>query len=121
MQTRTPETTILGHAKLGSVEPFYTEELELRKNFNYPPFSTFIHLTWQGAPAAVKKIEAFLSSLLKDFHISIYQNPTASPEAPIMYGLIRIPAPAWPDQKLVERIRMVPPSVRVIVNPEKIV
>jgi len=121
VQTRAPQSDVLNHARQGSVEYFYTEELELRKAFNYPPYATFIHLTWQGAPDVVKAIEADLTVLLEEFAPSIYQNVTAPENAPIMYALIRIPANEWPHAKLISLLRRVPPSVRIVINPDKIV
>jgi len=121
IQTRTTDTHILTHAKQGSLEHFYTEELELRKTFNYPPYATFIHLTWQGTPDIVKKTETYLADIFKEYNISIYQNPTSPTETPILYGLIRISSATWPDQKIVTLLRSVPPSVRIVINPDKIV
>jgi primosomal protein N' len=121
VQTRAPKTDVLTHAKNGSVEAFYTEELDLRKSFDYPPFAAFIHLTWQGAPDVVKKLEAQVSSILKDFPLSIYQCPTATSSNPIMYGLIRLPSSSWPEEKLAIALRLLPPAVRVVINPDKIV
>jgi len=121
VQTRTPETSVLTYAKLGTVEHFYTEELELRKTFQYPPYVTFIHLTWQGTPEVVKKIESDIAKLLKDFPLAVYQNPTAPSTAPIMYGLIRMPKNAWPDNTLVSLLTQIDPSVRIVINPDKIV
>jgi primosomal protein N' len=121
VQTRSPEASVLGQAQYGYVENFYTEELALRKNFLYPPFHVFIHLTWQGSPALVKKIEADITELLKEYPLSVYQNPLSSKETPIMYGLIRVASDAWPQQKLVALLRTLPPSVRIVINPDRIV
>lgn len=121
MQTRSAETNILEYARHGSVENFYTDELTLRKKFGYPPYTTFIHLTWQGTPDIVEKLEADIKSLLSEYDISLYQNPTSTKSAPIMYGLIRIPRGIWPDKKLYALLRSLPPSVRIIINPDRIV
>lgn len=121
VQTRAPETDVLTHAKHATVESFYTEELALRKTFNYPPYATFIHLTWQGTPEVVKDIESQIVASFTEFNISIYQNPTSTNEAPMMYGLMRVPRGEWPNMKLVALIRALPPTVRVIINPDKIV
>lgn len=121
VQTRAPHTEVLTQAKQGSVESFYTEELELRKNFNYPPYATFIHLTWQGTPEVVKALESTIATLLKDFPISLYQNPTAPSTTPIHYGLIRLPKSSWPDTKLIGLLKLLPPNVRIVINPDKIV
>ncbi len=121
IQTRSPLTEVLTHAKQGTVEKFYTEELELRKSFNYPPYATFIHLTWQGPVEAVKKIEADITLLLKEYPVAIYQSPTAPSATPIMYGLLRIARSTWPDPKLANLLRQIHPSVRMVINPDKIV
>jgi primosomal protein N' len=121
VQTRSKENTVLSFAKHGTVEHFYNEEIALRKSFNYPPFSTFIHLTWQGNPDTVGKLEKEFAEIFKDFGISIYQSPTSAYENPLMYALMRIPAGEWPNKKLVMLLRSIPPSVRVVINPDKIV
>lgn len=121
IQTRTPDSGVLTYAKSGAVEQFYTEELELRKTFNYPPYATFIHLTWQGPSEVVKKLEADIQKILVDYPLTTYPNPTASADTPIMYGLIRIPSTQWPDARLSKLLRQIHPSVRIVINPDRIV
>ena len=121
VQTRTPENGVLTHAKAGSVEQFYTEELELRNAFNYPPYATFIHFTWQGTLEHVKKIEEEISRSFASFGITIYPNPTAPSTTPIFYALIRIPSTEWPHPEIIARIKNIHPSVRVVINPDRIV
>lgn len=121
VQTRSPLTNVLRYAKQGALEQFYTEELELRKAFHYPPYSTFIHFTWQGTPEVVKNLEDVLTMLFKDFELSIYQSPTSTAEQPILYGLIRLKANEWPNTDLVRQLKQVPPVIRVVINPDRIV
>lgn len=121
VQARSKETGVFEYARHGSVENFYTDELELRKKFGYPPYTTFIHLTWQGTPQVVAKLEADIKTLLAEYNISLYQNPTSTKDSPIMYGLIRIPREAWPNTKLYSILRALPPTVRIIINPDRIV
>lgn len=121
MQTRSAETNILEYARHGSIENFYNDELILRKKFGYPPYTTFVHLTWQGTPDIVSKLETDIKSLLHEYDISLYQNPTSTKNAPIMYGLIRIPHTEWPSKKLYTLLRSLPPTVRIIINPDRIV
>ncbi|MCF7815610.1 MAG: hypothetical protein K9M10_01640 [Candidatus Pacebacteria bacterium] len=121
VQTRSPLTNVLQYAKHGTVEQFYSEELELRKSFNYPPYATFVHFTWQGSQDAVKKIEDDLIELFKEFPLSPYQNPTSTGQSTIMYGLIRVPNNEWPNKKIAALLSRVPPTVRVVINPDKIV
>lgn len=121
VQARSKETGVFEYARHGSVENFYSDELELRKKFGYPPYTTFIHLTWQGTPQIVAKLETDIKTLLAEYNISLYQNPTSTKDSPIMYGLIRIPREEWPNTKLYTILRALPPTVRIIINPDRIV
>jgi primosomal protein N' (replication factor Y) (superfamily II helicase) len=121
VQTRATQTEILAHAMRGSVESFYTEELELRKKFGYPPYSVFIHLTWQGTPEVVKQTEEIVLKILEKYNPSTYPHPTSPEHKPILYGLIRLPAEKWPDLKLITALRSLPSSVRLMINPDKII
>lgn len=121
VQTRVPDASVLQIAKNATVEQFYTEELELRASFQYPPYTTFIHFTWQDTPENVKRIEDIILKLFTEFGVVVYPNPFSSPEKPIRYALIRIAQDAWPDEKIRARIQELPPSVRVMINPDKIV
>jgi primosomal protein N' (replication factor Y) len=121
VQTRSSEHPMLNHARHATVEHFYTEELELRKNLDYPPFTTFIHLTWQGDEATVRAIEREVSEVLKLVKVSIYPSPTPPRGSIILYGLIRVNVKDWPDQSLREALLRLPPSVRVVIDPDRIV
>lgn len=121
VQTRTEEDSILIEAKQGSLEQFYTDEIELRKTFNYPPFTTFIHLTWQGTHEVVKKLEGEVQTILKETNIAIYSAPPSPKGVLTQYGLIRIASQDWPDTKISNLLRTLPPSVRIVFNPDRIV
>jgi primosomal protein N' (replication factor Y) len=121
VQTRASEAAVLQHAKHATVEQFYTEELSLRKSFDYPPYTTFIHLTWQGTVEQVKDVETMVASLFSEFDIVIYPNPFSAQEKPIRYGLIRFPRNTWPNEKLAALLRSLPPTIRVMIDPDKIV
>jgi len=121
IQTRTKTDELIEHAKRGSVEAFYNEELELRKTFNYPPFATFIHLTWQGDRTFVERIESIVEKLFEGSSKTIYGAPPAPKTTLIKYCLLRVASKDWPDEKLLKSLKELPPSVRVIINPDRIV
>jgi primosomal protein N' (replication factor Y) len=108
IQTRSKDVELITHAKHAAIEHFYNEEIELRKTFNYPPFTIFIHLTWQGTPEVVKKIEGDLTTLLAPFSPSFYVSPPSPKSPSIHYCLMRMAAQDWPDQKLVTVLRTLP-------------
>lgn len=120
VQTHSEETSILTHARLGTTEQFYTEEIELRKNFLYPPFVHFIHFTWQGEPDMVRETEALISTTFNAYGVSIYPSPTSQEKLPIMHALIRAKQP-WLDPQLIEKLRAMPAHIRIAMNPDRIV
>lgn len=122
VQTRTEPDEFLEHARTGAAERFYDEEIALREQLQYPPYSHFIHLTWQGPVDAVQKIEELLTKLLPAYKPMFYSAPPSAKKGTVIrYALLRIPRSAWPDPKLVAILRTVPPTVRIVMNPDRIV
>lgn len=121
VQSRTKDIDLFTYAKHAEIESFYTDELALRKTYNYPPFSVFVHLTWQGTDDVVKKIETTVTELLTPFGVSVYQSPHAPKGSMIMYALIRVPKAEWPKAPLIALLKTLPPSVRIMLDPDRIV
>lgn len=126
VQMRAEPDSLITHAKQGSLAAFYDEELELRKMCNYPPFTTFVHLTWQGTKEAVQKTEELVATALKAFDVTMYSAPPLpetrknEPQC-IKYGLVRVAAKDWPHTPLLAALKALPPSIRIVVNPDRIV
>jgi len=121
IQTRTESDELMEYAKSGSLSRFYDEEIELRKTYNYPPFSHFIHLTWQGTPDAVEVLDATTANVLKPFNPTFYNAPPSPKGKVTRYGLIRVPREQWPHASLVAALRTLPPSIRIVMNPARII
>lgn len=121
VQSRTKDIDLFTYAKHAEVESFYTDELALRKTYNYPPFSRFIHLTWQGTEVDVKKIETLVVERLASFQVNIYPSPHKPKEGVVMYALMRVPSTEWPKQTLIDALKTLPPSVRIMLDPDRIV
>lgn len=120
-QTRTGSDELLEYAGSGSLTRFYDEEIELRKTYHYPPYSHFIHLTWQGSPEALQKTEAVVASALESYKPTFYSAPPSAKGVSVRYALLRLPRANWPDTRLSELIRTLPPSVRIVMNPSRII
>jgi primosomal protein N' (replication factor Y) len=121
IQTRSKADELLKHAQRGSVELFYNEELELRKTFNYPPFTNFIHLTWQGSDQFTNELEILLKKELGEYQKTFYSAPPSPKNTRICYCLVRIASKDWPKKDLGELLRKLPPSVRIMIDPDKVV
>lgn len=121
VQTRTEPDTLLQCATRGLIDQFYTDEIALRSSLCYPPFAVFIHLSFECAKEALKDMEQAIEATIAPTPLRFYA-PTHAPKGTVLRnGLIRIPAADWPDAALIERLRTLPPSVRIEVNPHRIV
>lgn len=117
VQTRADDDDVIRYARDGATGAYYTDELAARATLEYPPYSTFIHLTWKKNPRDTLTKE--IAARFKSFNITVYGPPTT--EDRIGYGLIRIPSTEWPQDTLVDALRSLPPSVRIVINPDRII
>jgi primosomal protein N' len=121
LQSRTPADSLIEHAKRGAVEKFYNDEIGLRQLLKYPPFVTFILLTWSGEPEVVRKAEEKLRSTLAEFAGEFYTNPHSTEKKMYQHVLFRVPIEHSEQyQKLNHVLRELPPFVKIEINPDRI-
>lgn len=121
VQTRSEPDELLQLASRGLIDQFYDEEIAVRQSLGYPPFSTFILLTFTGTKAQTEQTEGLVGKVLASFEITFYNGPLSSEMKTIRFGLIRVPSSKFPDPKLVAILRGLPPYIKVEVNPAKII
>ncbi len=121
VQVRTESDQNLLYAKDGAVERFYTEELALRRELNYPPFAVFVHLTIAGTSESVQALKEEASKILQGFQPHFYNSPLTNEKKTVCYGLIRVARNEWPDSALMALLLQLPPSVRIEIDPSRIV
>jgi primosomal protein N' len=122
IQTRSETDNLLIHATRGAVERFYNDEIALREMLQYPPYSTFVLLTWMGDPQSVINLEKPIATILAKFNINFYNNPNSSAEKTERHGLMRIPQQDVETYAaLLVALRSLPPYVKIEINPERIV
>lgn len=121
LQSRVPADGLIEHAKRGAVEKFYNDEIGLRQLLKYPPFVTFILLTWSGDHDAVRRAEELISTSLESFNGEYYTNPLATGSKAQRHALFRIPAESTELYKeLIEAVKKLPPYVKTEINPDRI-
>lgn len=122
VQTRTDTDNLLIHATRGAVERFYDDEIALRKMLKYPPYSTFVLLTWRGTTDSVIDLGKPIVSSLEDYEVQYYNDPNSSVEKAQRHGLLRIPSENTGEyETILNKLRFLPPYVKVEINPERIV
>lgn len=122
IQTRSDADQLVEYASKGAVEKFFDDEISLRRQLKYPPFSTFILVTWSGTEAIVRESEKFIREILVTPLAEFYTNPHSTELHTHRHALLRVPG----DDKetltvVINQVRKLPPYVKVEINPERIV
>jgi primosomal protein N' len=122
IQTRSEIDPLLEYASKGATERFFDDEISLREQLAYPPFSTFILLTWSGAEAVVRESEKEIKDILTTPLAQYYTNPHSTPTHTHRHVLIRINNSEKSTLKeVIGQVRKLPPYVKAEINPERIV
>lgn len=122
VQSRFKTDNLLIHASRGAVERFYDEEISLREMLQYPPYSTFILLTWSGNSSSVLNLEKTISNTLIQFPTNFYNNPNSTNLKTNRHCLIRIPRNEKVMYKsLLNKLKSLPPYIKIEINPDRIV
>jgi primosomal protein N' (replication factor Y) len=122
IQTRHDPDPLVSYASRGAIERFFDDEIALRQQLKYPPFSTFILLTWSGNVEAVKEAEHIIKNIVTSPLAQYYTNPHSTKENTVRHAFMRIPNDDTTTlEEVVEMVRLVPPYVKVEINPERIV
>jgi primosomal protein N' (replication factor Y) len=121
LQTRHPEASVLAHASKGNIIDFYREEIAQREVFAFPPYSTFIKISYAGTREDALAAMEHLKSALDGYTVDIFPAFVATVRGDyVMHALIKIPRKDWPLPDLLSRLRALPPSYAVNVDPESI-
>ena len=121
LQTRRPEEPVLALGVKGNIIDFYREEIEARRAVSFPPFSNFIKISYTGKKETVLDSMEKLKEILADWTVDVFPAFIATVKGEyVMHALIKLSRGEWPDEKLLERLRSLPPSYAVNVDPESI-
>lgn len=121
LQTRNPAESAYRSIITGELPEFFENELADRKTLRYPPFYTLIKITVEGEENAVNKNTEILAEDFKDWSPDVFSAFT-----PVVRNkhqkrvIIRVKQEDWPDQKLVLKLKNLPPQFAVDVEPEEI-
>jgi primosomal protein N' (replication factor Y) len=126
IQTRDPDGRVMRAIASGNPTEFFETELNERKQFNYPPFSTFIGLTWTGTEAAVAKTQKVVVDALKDWDlVGPLPARMVGKNRYLARAVVRLPkdppAGGWPSDSLGTILASLPPDIIVTIDPDDIV
>ncbi len=117
-QTRQENPKIFDYALRGNLMDFYRDEIEERKEIGFPPFTTYIKISLEGEKTHIKKEMEKTVEYLKPFEMLVFDafNPGSKSKYTV-HGLISLPHGKWVDKNLLDKLRGLPPSFMIRIDP----
>ena len=122
VQTRNPAQRAVECALSGNAMDFYRSELDLRREFGYPPFSVLVKVTLTGSgklavSAEMKKLSEYFSG----YEFQAFPAFTSTVKGRyVMHGLLKLSPEKWVDETLLLKLRALSPKFAVKVNPDSL-
>jgi len=131
IQTRSPDEEILKAYMQGTLHSFFRTELEERKIFSYPPFTTLIKLSVRGSRERMLAMGEALKELFSGYTYDIWENKSGGIRVEHKITLLlRIPEMSWSCEKIAqkselhpdleEKLRSLPIEVAIEINPPSV-
>ncbi|MFA5291054.1 MAG: hypothetical protein WC385_01945, partial [Candidatus Paceibacterota bacterium] len=121
IQTRNPDEKIWQYVLSGNLLDFYRDEIEERRELGYPPFKVLIKISREGKKDEIKKDMTQLEKSLAEWQPISYPSLIKNQKGlPISNILIKLPAAAWPNKKLLTLLKSLPPTFIIRVDPESV-
>lgn len=122
VQTRSPDSPVMQAIRSRNPTEFIRHELDERRTFAYPPFATFVSLSWSGTERGVARLASELAPRFNDYEVVGPLPMRATGKNRFLSRLvIRLAQGAWPDTSLIERLKALPNEVAVSIDPDEIV
>jgi len=122
IQTRDIEQKVFEYAVKGNLVDFYRDELEDRKKLGYPPFSTLIKISITGIKNEIIPFIKNFQREIAPYEIDIF--PAFIPKEKGKYGvngIMKVPGQEWPNKKLSDILKSLPPNFSVNIDPDNLI
>ena len=121
LQSRNADSPTLDQAIKGNLSEFFKSQIDERKVFQYPPYSTLIKITLEGKKDAIVAEMDAVQNTLAPYVVDIFPAFTHTVRGNyVLHGLIKIPRAQWVDPVLVAKLRGLSPEVIVKVDPDSL-
>ena len=129
IQTKNPNDPAILAIKTENLLSFIREELKDRENIGYPPYKTFIKITYLGDKEETIKTKHAIAEVFKDYNPVIFSGFVAKLKGKYRTNaLIKINKNNWSlpelsnnstiNQDLFEKLSSLPPTFTISINPE---
>lgn len=122
VETRRPDSRVMRAVALGGPQDFLREELVERKTYHYPPYALFVSLSWAGTEARVAERKKEVLDTFRGFDLVGPLPPESLGRGQFRQkAVLRLDPKAWPDERVISRVRTLTPDIVVTVDPDDIV
>ena len=122
IETRKPDNEAIKAIRSGNPLDFYRTDITEREKYGYPPFSVFVGLTASGPAQAIEKLRALIKETFAGYDLVGPLPAEAATKALwSTKAVVRVPPDTWPNADILEKVKSLPPSVSVTIDPDDIV
>lgn len=122
VQTRMAESEVMKAIASSNLTEFIRHELKERETYRYPPFATFIGLSWSGTEHAVEKVSVLIKEKLPAYDlVGPLPARQTGKNRYLARAVVRFEKGAWPEPQLEEILKEMPPHISITVDPDEIV
>ncbi|MFA6095736.1 MAG: hypothetical protein WC767_02735 [Candidatus Paceibacterota bacterium] len=113
LQTRKPDEPVFSYGIKGNIVDFYRTEIESRRRASFPPFNTFVKISYVGKRDETLEAMEYLKKHLEGYTVTVFPAFIATVKNQfIMNALVRLPSSEWVDEKLLGMLRTLPQRTR---------
>lgn len=131
IQTRFADQKITSILQSKKLFDFFEYDMEERKFWEYPPFSTIIKMSYEGLPKEVTILEKYIKKVFSDYEYYTYHTRAKTGSKTLTNVIIKVSESEWPlpwvsnknQEKtdiLRQKLEHFPPSWSISVNPQNI-
>ena len=103
-----------------SINEFIRQELKLREQLIWPPYSVLVKITAKGTKKQIIDQMQILVNELGGYNLRVFRAFAGSKNNRELSALIKIPNGNWPDNNLIEILKLLPSSMEFRVFPEEV-
>ncbi len=131
IQTKNPREEIVSAIKHGNALNWYRNEIKMREQAQYPPFTTLIKISYRDTKKEVEKAKAEVLLALHDYNPIVFQS--FSPKIKgvfVVNAVLKIKRPRWIgsffdgsgnyDKKLEHTLRLLDTEAVIDIDPEEL-
>ncbi len=116
--TRRNEDKALSAISDPTTSSFWEEELGLRKLLSYPPFGSLIVFHSEGSIERIAEAQKYILEVCAPHTVIVLPNRAISKTQCRGTVVLQLSKGIWPDPILSQKLAVLPPFVRTLVDPE---